>query len=122
MATTTTVLRTDEAWDGQKLPNYLVGKTEVVINKVLIPPKTNLPWHHHDVMSYAYVIRGEFYVVLKEENKEKHFKQGNVLCEVVGKIHRGENRSDKECELVVFYPSIKDQILMIKHPECENAK
>ena len=122
MATTTTVLRTDEAWNGQKLPDYLNGKTEVVINKVLIPPKTSLPWHHHDVMSYAYVIRGEFYVVLKEDKKEKHFKEGDVLCEVVGLIHRGENRSDKECELVVFYPSVKDKTLMVKHPECEENK
>ena len=122
MATTTTLLKTDEAWSGQKLPDYLVGKTEVVINKVVIPPKTYLPWHHHDLMSYAYVVRGEFDVVLKDEKKEKHFKEGDVLCEVVGLIHRGENRSDKECELIVFYPSVKDQNLTVKHPECEDTK
>ena len=72
-------------------------------------------------MSYAYVIRGEFYVVLKEDKKEKHFKEGDVLCEVVGIVHRGENRSDKECELVVFYPSVKDKTLMVKH-DCEENK
>ena len=122
MATTTNVLRTDEAWNGEKLPNHLVGKPEIVINKVLIPPKTNLPWHHHDLMSYAYVIRGEFYIVLKDGTKEKQFKEGDVLCEKVGSIHRGENRSDKECELVVFYPSKKDMPLSVLHPECEDSK
>ena len=122
MAATTTILRTDEAWNGEKLPDYLIGKPEIVINKVLIPPKTNLPWHHHDLMSYAYVIRGEFYIVLKNEAKEKHFKAGDVLCETVGSIHRGENRSDAECELVVFYPSKKDMPLSVPHPECEESK
>ena len=36
MATTTTLLKTDEAWSGQKLPDYLVGKTEVVIKELKV--------------------------------------------------------------------------------------
>ena len=122
MATTTNILKADEAWTGDKLPDYLVGKPEVVVNKVLIPPKTNLPWHHHDVMSYAYVLRGEFYIVLKEGKKEKLFKPGDALCETVGSIHRGENRSDKECEIVVFYPTKTGIPLSVPHPECEEGK
>ena len=121
MATTTTLLKTDEAWSGQKLPDYLVGKTEVVINKVVIPPKTYLPWHHHDLMSYAYVSKGEFYIALKD-GKEKKFKAGDVLCETVGSIHRGENRSLKDCELIVFYPSKAGFPLSVPHPECEEEK
>ena len=35
MATTTTVLKTDAAWNGEKLPDHLVGKPEIVI-KILI--------------------------------------------------------------------------------------
>ena len=122
MATTTNILKTDESWDGQKLPNYLTGNPEIVVNKVLIPPKTNLNWHHHNLMSFAYVLRGELYVVLKGAKKEKYFKEGDVVSEVVGQIHRGENRSDKDCELVVFYPSVKGQTLSVTHPECDNEK
>ena len=36
MATTTTVLRTDEAWNGEKLPDHLIGKPEIVINLLKI--------------------------------------------------------------------------------------
>ena len=121
MATTTNLLRTDEAWNGDKLPDYLIGKPEVVINKVLIPAKTNLSWHHHDVMSYAYVAKGEINLVIKD-GKEKNFKEGDVFCELVGVIHRGENRSDKDCELIVFYPSKVGIPLSVPHPECEEKK
>ena len=121
MATTTNILTSDEDWTGNKLPDYFVGKPEVVINKVLFPPKTKLPWHHHDLTSFAYVIKGEFYVVTKD-GKEKHFKEGDALCEMVGRIHRGENRSEKDCELVVFYPSKKGMSLSVPHPECEEKK
>ena len=119
MATTINLLTTDEDWTGKKLPDYFAGKPEVVINKVLIPPKTNLSWHHHDLMSYVYVAKGEFYIVIKD-GKEKHFKEGDVLCETVGSIHRGENRSDKDCELIVFYPSKKGIALSVPHPECDD--
>ena len=61
------------------------------------------------------------FIVLKDGTKEKQFKEGDVLCETVGSIHRGENRSDKECELVVFYPSKKDMPLSVLHPECEDG-
>ena len=121
MATTTNLLRTDESWNGEKLPDYFVGKPEVVINKVLIPPKTSLPWHHHDLMSYAYVSKGAFHIVIND-GKEKHFKEGEVLCETVGSVHRGENRSDKDCELIVFYPSKAGFPLSVPHPECEDKK
>ena len=121
MATTTNLLRTDESWNEEKLPDYFVGKPEVVINKVLIPPKTSLPWHHHDLMSYAYVSKGEFYIVIKD-GKEKQFKEGDVLCETVGGIHRGENRSDEVCELIVFYPSKAGFPLSVPHHEFDDKK
>ena len=117
---TTTILRTDEMWTGDKYPDYLKGKPEIVVNKVIIPPHSKLPWHHHDIMSFAYVIEGEFYIVCKD-GKEKCFTKGNALGETIGTIHRGENRSDENCELVVFYPSQKDIPLSILHPECEDG-
>ena len=121
MATTITLLKTDESWNGDKLPDYFIGKPEAIINKVLIPPKTNLPWHHHDLMSFAYVLKGEFYIVSKD-GKEKHFKEGDALSETVGTIHRGENRSLKDCEIIVFYPSKAGFPLSVPHPECEEGK
>ena len=41
MATTNTLLRTDEAWNGEKLPDHLVGKPEIVIKAFIIPLKLN---------------------------------------------------------------------------------
>ena len=78
--TTTTLLKTDEMWTGEKLPNYLIGNPEIIINKVIIPPNSKLKWHHHDVMSFGYVIEGEFYLVTKDgkeicQTKEKHLQK-----------------------------------------------
>ena len=35
-STTTTLLKTDEMWTGDKLPNYLIGNPEIIINKVYL--------------------------------------------------------------------------------------
>ena len=119
--TTTTLLKTDEMWTGDKLPNYLIGNPEIIINKIIIPPNSKLGWHHHDIMSFGYVLEGEFYLVTKD-GKETFQNKGKAFSETVGTIHRGENRSDKKCELIVFYPSQKNIPLSVPHPECEDGK
>ena len=53
------LLKTSQSWDGAQLPDYLVGKPELRVLKVILPPHCSLPKHHHDVMSYGVVTKGQ---------------------------------------------------------------
>ena len=99
------LLKTSQSWDGAELPDYLEGKPELRVLKVVIPPHTSLPKHHHDVMSYGVVNKGQLTLVRESDGKEKTVHQGEAVVETVGTVHHGENRGDEVVEVVVFYLS-----------------
>lgn len=99
------LLKTSQSWDGADLPDYLEGKPELRVLKVVIPPHSALPKHHHDVMSYGVVNKGALTLVRESDGKEKTVKQGEAVVETVGTVHHGENRGDEAVEVVVFYLS-----------------
>ena len=45
------------------------------------------------------------------------FREGEALVEVIGTVHRGENRGNKPVVLVMFYYSESGQQITIQHPE-----
>ncbi len=99
------LLQTSQSWDGADLPDYLEGKPELRVLKVTLPPHSSLPKHHHDVMSYGVVNRGQLTLVRESDGKEKTVNQGEAVVETVGTVHHGENRGDEPTEVVVFYLS-----------------
>ncbi len=99
------LLKTSQSWDGAELPDYLVGKPELRVLKVILPPHRSLPKHHHGVMSYGVVTKGQLTLVRESDGKEKTVKQGEAVVETVGTVHHGENRGDEPAEVYVFYLS-----------------
>lgn len=107
------LLKTSQSWDGAELPDYLVGEPELRVLKVILPPHRSLPKHHHDVMSYGVVTKGQLTLVRESDGKEKTVKQGEAVVETVGTVHHGENRGDEPAEVYVFYLSQKGTPLSV---------
>lgn len=99
------LLKTSQSWDGADLPDYPEGKPELRVLKVTIPPHSSLGKHHHDVMSYGIVNKGQLTLIRESDKKEKTVLPGEAVVETVGTVHHGENRGDEPVEVVVFYVS-----------------
>ncbi|MFM1877390.1 MAG: hypothetical protein RLZZ241_256 [Bacteroidota bacterium] len=103
----TTLAETTSSWNGDVLPAYPKGQPKVTVLKFVIPPKTRLPDHYHTVINSGYVIKGELTVV-DVNNEVLYLKEGDVIVELVNKIHHGVNNGDVPVELVVFYAGTTD--------------
>ena len=109
----TVLIRSGTDWHGSTLPQYSQGTPEIAVVKFVIPPQAKLPVHKHPAINVAYVASGEITVV-REEGGERNFKKGDVIVEMVGQWHYGENRSSEPVELIVFYATSPNQPLAIK--------
>ncbi len=103
------LLRSSRSWDGVQLPDYPDGKPELRVLKVTVPPHCSLPRHHHDVMSYGVVNRGQLTLVRDSDGLETTVNEGEAVVETVSTVHHGENRGDVPLEIVVFYISTESQ-------------
>ena len=72
-------------------------------------------WHHHTVVNYGIVQQGDLTIVC-QDGTEKTFHEGEALVEVIGTIHRGENRGSKPVILNMFYFSSPGAEITIQHP------
>ena len=107
---------TSQSWDGVELPDYPVGKPELVVRRYVFPRGSRLGWHHHPVMNYGIVQQGEL-TIIGIDGKEKTVRAGEAVVEMVGTVHHGENRGDKTVVLDMFYISQKGTPLAVQHPE-----
>ena len=107
---------TSQSWDGAELPDYPVGKPELVVRRYVFPRGSRLGWHHHPVMNYGVLVQGELTIIAKDET-EKVVHAGEAVVEMVGTVHHGENRGDKTVVLDMFYISQKGTPLAVQHPE-----
>ena len=112
----TELLRGARSWDGAEMPDYPVGRPELVAMRYEFPAGEKLGWHHHDVMNYGFVAQGELTIVDVNGN-EKVFRAGEALIEMVDTIHRGENRGSEPVVLYMFYVSQPGLPLSVQHPE-----
>ena len=112
----TELIRTSQSWDGVELPDYLQGRPELVAVKYVFPAGQKLGWHHHPVMYYGVLVQGEL-TIIGLDKKEKVVHEGEAVVEMVGTIHHGENRGNKDVILYMFYLSQKDMPLAVQHPE-----
>lgn len=97
--------KTGSSWDGDSLPAYPQGKTEVTILRITIPPKVRLPLHKHPVINAGVLLSGALTVV-SEDNKTLHLKTGDSIVELVNKWHYGINEGNEPAEIIVFYAGI----------------
>ena len=108
--------RTSQSWDGADLPDYPVGKPELIVKRLVFPSGSKLEWHHHPVMNYGIVQQGEL-TIIGLDGKEKTVRAGEAVVEMVGSIHHGENRGDKTVVLDMFYISQPGTPISVPHPE-----
>ena len=116
---TTELIRTSQSWDGAILPDFPKGKPELRVIRMDFPVGAKTGWHHHTVVNYGIVQQGELTIVC-QDGSEKTFHEGEALVEVIGTIHRGENRGRKPVILNMFYFSSPGQEITIQHPELEH--
>lgn len=98
---------TTKSWNGDDLPDYPKGKPKITVLKITIPPKTKLHKHYHPVINSGIILKGELKVVDINDNV-LILKEGDVIVELVNKIHYGINEGKKPVEIVVFYSGTED--------------
>lgn len=113
---TTELVRTSQSWDGVELPDYFQGRPELVAVKYVFPVGQKLGWHHHVAMNFGVLVQGEL-TIIGENGQEKVVHEGEAIVEMVGTVHRGENRGTKPVILYMFYLSQKDLPLAVQHPD-----
>lgn len=114
--TTTELIRTSQSWDGAQLPDFPVGLPELSVCRLTFPAGAKTGWHHHTVINYGIVEQGDLTIVCID-GKERTFRQGEALVEVVGTVHRGENRGQTPVILNMFYLASPGQTVTVQHPE-----
>lgn len=95
------LVETTTSWNGDKLPNYPEGTPKVTV----IPPKTKLHKHYHPVINSGILLKGALKVI---DGNILNLKAGDVIVELVNKIHYGVNEGNKPAEIVVFYSGTED--------------
>ena len=115
---TTELICTSQSWDGAMLPDFPVGKPELRVIRLDFPVGAKTGWHHHTVVNYGIVQQGDLTIVC-QDGSERTFHEGEPLVEVIGTIHRGENRGKKPVILNMFYFSAPGAEITIQHPELE---
>lgn len=110
------LLRTHESWNGEALPDYPQGKPELVAVKYIIPPGEKLGWHHHVAMNHGVLVQGEL-TINGIDGKTTTLHAGDVVVEMVGSIHHGENRGTEPVVLYMFYVSQEGMPLSVQNPE-----
>ena len=96
------LLNTTSTWDNAKYKKLKIKKPEVTVLKIIINVDEKLPMHKHDLVNIAYVKKGTL-TVITDNNKEITLHEGEVLPELIGKYHYGQNTGNEPVELIVFY-------------------
>ena len=116
---TTELIRTSESWDDAILPDFPQGKPELRVLRLEFPAGSKTGWHHHPVINYGIVQQGDLTIVC-QDGREKTFHEGEALVEVIGTVHRCENRGATPVILYMFYFSRPGEEITIQHPELES--
>ena len=111
----TTILKTDQSWDGQKL-QYPQGQAEITGMIIEIAPGAETGWHLHPVPSFGLLLEGELRVQLKD-GRTKTLKAGDTLAEVVNTLHNGRNIGSVPVKIIVFYAGAVGEPLSIKEDQ-----
>lgn len=98
---------TTKSWNGDLLPIYPDGQPKVTVLKITIPPKTKLHKHHHPVINSGFLLKGQLKVVDIDDNV-LILNEGDVIVELVNKLHYGINETNKPAQIIVFYAGTEE--------------
>ena len=108
-----TLAKSSSSWDGEALPDYPKGKSEITILRIKIPAGAEWQLHEHPVINARVLLSGELTVVTKDK-KTLHLKAGNSIVEIVNKAHYGKNEGTKTAEIIVFYAGVVEKPITVK--------
>ena len=97
-----TLAKSSREWSGETLPAYPESQPEITVLRITIPAGVELPFHSHPVINAAVVIQGKLELSLKDY-KKRFFNTGDVLIEVVDKVHTGKSIGPEDLIVIVFY-------------------
>ena len=98
------------------MPAYPAARPELIVNRTVFPAGAKTGWHHHTVINYGIIEQGELTIVC-QDGTERTFRQGEAMAEVIGTVHRGENRGEEPVILNMFYVSTPGTEVTVQHPE-----
>ena len=99
------LLQSSKSWNNQPMPPYMEGVPQCTILKITVPPHTRLVTHTHPMMNAGVIVKGELHVVDCDGN-EITLREGEPVLECVDKLHYGENQTDSETVLYMFYAGV----------------
>lgn len=99
------LLQETSSWNDIPMPAYMQGTPQCTILKITVPPHTRLEEHEHPMMNAGIIAKGELHVV-DCDGKEITVHAGEPILECVGKMHYGENITDSETVLYMFYAGV----------------
>jgi len=99
------LLQSSKSWNNQPMPSYQKGIPQCTILKIIVPPHTRLPEHTHPMMNAGVIVKGELHVVDCDGN-EITLQEGDPVLECVDKLHYGENLTDEDTILYMFYAGV----------------
>ena len=99
------LLQSSKSWNNQPMPAYMEGVPQCTILKITVPPHSRLATHTHPMMNAGVVVKGELHVV-DCDGIEITLHEGEPVLECVGKLHYGENLTDSETVLYMFYAGV----------------
>jgi len=101
------LIKTTQSWNGELLPAYPQGQSEVTILRISIPAGTRLDTHSHPVINAGVLISGQLTVVTSD-GQTLYLKAGDPIVEVVNTLHYGINQGKVPAEIIVFYAGVID--------------
>lgn len=70
--------------------------------RYIFPPHVKLKPHRHFIINCGVMLKGELTIVTLD-GREKTFKAGDAIVEMIGDAHYGENRGNETAEVIMFY-------------------
>jgi quercetin dioxygenase-like cupin family protein len=114
--TVTPLAKETTSWDGSPIL-YPKGAAEMTALLVEVAPGGETGWHCHPMPSFAYALEGSLEVTL-DDGGRKYLKAGDVLAEVVNRLHNGRNTGSVAAKLVVFYAGTVGTPLSLRDADC----
>lgn len=96
------IAQTSNSWDGKPLPNYPTTAPQITMMRYTFPPKVKLAPHRHFIINFGVMLKGELTIVTLD-GREKTFRAGDPIVEMIGDAHYGENRGDETAEVIIYY-------------------
>jgi quercetin dioxygenase-like cupin family protein len=106
--TVQTLVRSDRAWDGARLPPLDASQPEVSVLRITVPPGVKLQRHLHPVINAGVLLQGRLRVE-SDNGATLLLEPGQALIEVVNTVHRGVSLGPDPAVIVVVYVGPKGQ-------------